>query len=90
MSVSELLKNINREDKTVSNSVEHQIPQIEKLINVIVPKMKNGGRLFYLGIGTSGRLGIIDFSRMSSNIWGRSWISNWFNGWWRLCYKKEQ
>ena len=62
MSVSELLKNINREDKTVSNSVEHQIPQIEKLINAIVPKMKNGGRLFYLGAGTSGRLGIIDAS----------------------------
>ena len=62
MSVSELLKNINREDKTVSNSVELQIPQIEKLINVIVPKMKNGGRLFYLGAGTSGRLGIVDAS----------------------------
>ena len=62
MSVSELLKNINREDKTVSNSVEHQIPQIEKLINAIVPKMKNGGRLFYLGAGTSGRLGIVDIS----------------------------
>ena len=51
MSVSELLKNINREDKTVSHSVENQLPQIEKLINVIVPKMKNGGRLFYLGGG---------------------------------------
>ena len=62
MSVSELLININREDKTVSNSVEKQLPQIEKLINVIVPKMKKGGRLFYLGAGTSGRLGIIDAS----------------------------
>ena len=60
MSVSEILKNINREDKTVSHSVENQLPQIEKLINVIVPKMKKGGRLFYLGAGTSGRLGIID------------------------------
>lgn len=62
MSVSEILKNINREDKTVSHSVENQLPQIEKLINVIVPKMKKGGRLFYLGAGTSGRLGIIDAS----------------------------
>ena len=62
MSVSELLLNINREDKTVALSVEQQIPQIEKLIDAIVPKMKNGGRLFYLGAGTSGRLGIVDAS----------------------------
>ena len=62
MSVSELLKNINREDKTVPNSIENQIPQIEKLINAIIPKMKKGGRLFYLGAGTSGRLGIVDAS----------------------------
>lgn len=62
MSVSDLLKNINREDKTVAHSVEEQIPQIEKLINTIVPKMKKGGRLFYLGAGTSGRLGIVDAS----------------------------
>ena len=62
MSVSELLKNINREDKTVPNSIEKQIPQIEKLISAIIPKMKKGGRLFYLGAGTSGRLGIVDAS----------------------------
>ena len=62
MSVSDLLKNINREDKTVAHSVEQQLSQIEKLINVIVPKMKKGGRLFYVGAGTSGRLGIIDAS----------------------------
>ena len=62
MSVSALLRNINSEDKTVANSVEEQIPQIEKLINIIVLKMKNGGRLFYLGAGTSGRLGIVDAS----------------------------
>jgi len=62
MSTSDLLININREDKTVALSVEQQIPQIEKLINAIVPKMKKGGRLFYLGAGTSGRLGIVDAS----------------------------
>ena len=62
MSVSDLLKNINREDKTVAQSVEEQLPQIEKIINAIVPKMKKGGRLFYLGAGTSGRLGIVDAS----------------------------
>ena len=62
MSTSELLKNINREDKTVAHSIEKQIPQIEKLVNTIVLKMKSGGRLFYIGAGTSGRLGIVDAS----------------------------
>ena len=62
MSTSDLLKNINREDKTVALSVEKQLSQIEHLINAIVPKMKKGGRLFYLGAGTSGRLGVVDAS----------------------------
>jgi len=62
MSTADLLKNINREDKTVALSVAQQIPQIEQLINAIVPKMKRGGRLFYLGAGTSGRIGVIDAS----------------------------
>lgn len=57
-----LLKNINREDKTVPLSVEKVIPNIEKLVKVIVAKMKKGGRLFYMGAGTSGRLGIVDAS----------------------------
>jgi N-acetylmuramic acid 6-phosphate etherase len=62
MSVAELLKNINREDQTVPLAVESSIPQIEKLVNVIVDRMKGGGRLFYMGAGTSGRLGIVDAS----------------------------
>lgn len=62
MSTADLLQNINKEDKTVAQSVEEVLPQIEKLINAIVPKMKKGGRLFYLGAGTSGRLGIVDAS----------------------------
>ncbi len=62
MSVFDLLLNINKEDKTVANSVAAQIPQIEELVNAIVLQMKNGGRLFYLGAGTSGRLGIVDAS----------------------------
>ncbi len=60
MSVKELLSNINKEDKTVADAVEKAIPQIEKLVELIVSKMKSGGRLFYVGSGTSGRLGIID------------------------------
>ncbi|MEZ4796415.1 MAG: N-acetylmuramic acid 6-phosphate etherase [Flavobacteriaceae bacterium] len=62
MSVSELLININNEDKTVPFAVEKAIPQIESLIEQIVAKLKSGGRLFYIGAGTSGRLGIVDAS----------------------------
>ena len=62
MSVRELLSNINKEDKTVPIAIEKIIPKIEKLVNVIVKQMKLGGRLFYIGAGTSGRLGIVDAS----------------------------
>ncbi|WP_375240597.1 N-acetylmuramic acid 6-phosphate etherase [Polaribacter sp.] len=62
MSVKEVLKNINKEDKTVPLAVEKSLPQIEKLTNSIVSSLKKGGRLFYLGAGTSGRLGVVDAS----------------------------
>ena len=62
MNVNELLNSINTEDKTVPFAVEKAIPQIEVLVNQIVEKMKIGGRLFYIGAGTSGRLGILDAS----------------------------
>ncbi len=62
MSVQELLSNINQEDKTVPLAVEKALPQIETLVHQIVAKMKLGGRLFYIGAGTSGRLGVVDAS----------------------------
>jgi N-acetylmuramic acid 6-phosphate etherase len=62
MSISELLTNINQEDQTVPLAVRKVLPQIENLIVEIVTKMKLGGRLFYIGAGTSGRLGILDAS----------------------------
>ena len=62
MSVSELLTHINSEDKTVPFAVEKVIPAIEKLVQIIVQQIKKGGRLFYVGSGTSGRLGILDAS----------------------------
>ena len=62
MSTSELLKNINKEDKTVPLAVEKALPQIESLIEQVVSRLQSGGRLFYLGAGTSGRLGIVDAS----------------------------
>ena len=62
MPVDELLKGINNEDKTVPYAVEKVIPQVEKLVNAITERMKAGGRLFYIGAGTSGRLGVVDAS----------------------------
>lgn len=62
MSTKELLVNINAEDNKIADVVEEQIPNIEKLVDAIVCKMKLGGRLFYIGAGTSGRLGILDAS----------------------------
>jgi N-acetylmuramic acid 6-phosphate etherase len=64
MSVHELLININKEDETVAAAVAAAIPQIEKLVSVIVDRMLAGGRLFYMGAGTSGRLGILDASEI--------------------------
>ena len=62
MEVVDLLLNINKEDQLVANFVKDKIPQIEQLINTIVIQMRKGGRLFYVGAGTSGRLGIVDAS----------------------------
>lgn len=64
MSVRELLEGIHSEDKKVLPAVEKVIPQIEKLVSEIVPRVKKGGRLFYIGAGTSGRLGILDASEI--------------------------
>lgn len=62
MSIHDLLHNINHEDQKVPKIIEGVIPQIEKLVDVIVDKMISGGRLFYIGAGTSGRLGVVDAS----------------------------
>lgn len=62
MTVNQLLANINIEDKTVPLAVEKALPQIAILVSNIVEKLKSGGRLFYIGAGTSGRLGILDAS----------------------------
>ena len=62
MSVSEVLTAINTEDKTVPLAVEAAQPQIEMLVEAAVACLKKGGRLFYMGAGTSGRLGILDAS----------------------------
>ncbi|HEY0047064.1 MAG TPA: N-acetylmuramic acid 6-phosphate etherase [Flavobacterium sp.] len=62
MPLNELLANINNEDKTVPLAVEKALPQIEALTSQVVEKLRSGGRLFYIGAGTSGRLGIVDAS----------------------------
>jgi len=62
MSIGEILTNINKEDKTVPQAVESAIPQIQQLVAAIADKMLSGGRLFYIGAGTSGRLAVVDAS----------------------------
>ncbi len=62
--VKELLTDINREDQKVALAVEKTIPEIEKLVTGLVKRMKKGGRLFYIGAGTSGRLGVLDASEI--------------------------
>lgn len=62
MSTADLLSNINNEDKTVPLAIEKELPAIEAFVNACFERMKSGGRLFYIGAGTSGRLGIVDAS----------------------------
>lgn len=62
MTISEILTNINNEDKTVPDAVEKAVPQIKRLVSAIADKMLAGGRLFYIGAGTSGRLAVVDAS----------------------------
>ncbi|MDR2146647.1 MAG: N-acetylmuramic acid 6-phosphate etherase [Tannerella sp.] len=63
-SVLEILTDMNNEDKKIASAVEKAIPQIEKLVSQIVPRMQRGGRIFYMGAGTSGRLGVLDASEI--------------------------
>lgn len=63
-SVKEILEDINTEDHKVAEAVQKAIPQIEKLVTLIIPRVKKGGRIFYMGAGTSGRLGVLDASEI--------------------------
>ncbi|MEN0056139.1 MAG: N-acetylmuramic acid 6-phosphate etherase [Mucilaginibacter sp.] len=62
LSVLEILENVNKEDQTVPLAVKKALPQIEQLATITASRMKDGGRLFYIGAGTSGRLGVVDAS----------------------------
>lgn len=64
MAVGEVLRSINQEDRLVAEAVGRVLPQIEALVLAIEPRMKRGGRLFYVGAGTSGRLGVLDASEL--------------------------
>lgn len=63
-SVRELLEGINEEDRKIASAVQTCIPQIEKLVTEIIKRMQQGGRIFYIGAGTSGRLGVLDASEI--------------------------
>ncbi len=60
MSVHDFVRVMNAEDQTVAVSVSHALPQIEQAITAIIDSFNRGGRLFYIGAGTSGRLGVLD------------------------------
>ena len=64
MSVQEILENINKEDAKIHVAVQKEIPKIEEFVTKLAKKVKKGGRLFYIGAGTSGRLGILDASEI--------------------------
>lgn len=64
MSTTELLTSINQEDHMIADAVEKAIPQVEALVDAIVERLKQGGRVFYTGAGTSGRLGVLDASEL--------------------------
>ena len=68
MSIPELLKHINEEDLRVAEAVRQVLPHIEALVEAIEARMKRGGRLFYVGAGTSGRLGVLDASAYSACV----------------------
>ena len=72
-SIREILEDINAEDQKVALATQKAIPQIEKLVSQIVPRMKQGGRIFYMGAGTSGRLGVLDASEIPPKI-GRAHV----------------
>lgn len=63
-SVHEIITDINREDAKVAEAVHRALPAIERLVTAIVSRMKGGGRIFYIGAGTSGRLGVLDASEI--------------------------
>ena len=62
LSTTELLAGLSRLDHTVPETVAKALPQIEALVEVTVARLREGGRLFYIGAGTSGRLGVVDAS----------------------------
>lgn len=64
MPTREILEGINREDQKVAQAVQQSLPQIEKVVTCAATKLLDGGRLFYLGAGTSGRLGVVDASEL--------------------------
>ena len=64
MSTNEILTLINNEDSRISNAVKDAIPEIESTIDLVVNSIKSGGRIFYIGAGTSGRLGVLDASEI--------------------------
>ena len=76
MSVTDLLTNLNNEDQKVALAVRESIPVMAALVEKIVERMEKGGRVFYIGAGTSGRLGVLDASELPPPMAFRpTWLS---------------
>ena len=91
MSVAELLQHISEEDALVAEAVHQALPQIEALTSAIEPRMKRGGRLFYVGAGTSGRLGVLDASELPPTFGvPEGWVTGIIAGGDQTCCRKSR
>ena len=87
MTTEEIITNIHLEDQKAVHAIKKVLPKISLLIENIFKKLDNNGRLFYLGAGTSGRLGVLDASECPPTF-GTEPKSYWYNSRWRFCFKK--
>lgn len=83
--IAELLRDINREDHRVAEAVEQALPQITRLTEAVAARMEQGGRLFYIGAATSGRLGVLDASEPATYLRHGSTVGGRLDCRWRHC-----
>ncbi len=86
MNIEEILVIMNEEDKTVPHAVAKAIPEIEKFVDAVVTSMKKGGSLYYVGAGTSGRLGVLDASEIPPYLFSISQTCTRHHVWWIISF----
>jgi len=90
--IEEITRFINREDATVAQAIERSLPQIDQLIHMIVSKLKNGGRMFYVGAGSGGRLSVLDVIELPTTYGVQKGLVNSIlaGGWEQLTAAREE